>query len=61
MSPHVDYAVGISAVSAGAAVATIVINIESLTVNPCAHPHLTQLGCMSRPRFVTVMDVGRME
>lgn len=56
MSPHVYYAAGVSA-----AVATIVINKESLTVTPCAHPHLTQLGWMSRPRFVTVTDVGRLE
>ena len=50
-----------SVAGAVAAVAAIVICRESFTVTPYAHPHLMQLGCMSRPRFVTVTDVGRLE
>lgn len=44
-----------------AEVATIETRRESFTVIPRAHPHLTQLGWMSRPRFVTVTLVGSEE
>lgn len=50
-----------AAAGAAAAGAVIATSSESFTVTPWAHPHLTQLGCTSRPRFVTVTVVGRPE